>query len=121
MGLSSTLLLRSSKKTFKTLPQKNFLYFGKWNFLPLILKNLSKRKSRNGNPIKFLIFRNIYFLTFPERTFWQKYRKKIIIFSEKKAFLILSETKSCPFSVQASKLKEIHRRKIYYTSRNGSP
>ena len=63
------------KKTKKSPPEKNSLYFRKWNFLALILK-------------KILIFsRKITFF----------------VFSEKKAFLIFPETEPCTFQPKLEK------------------
>ena len=46
--------------------------------------------------------------------------KKVLIFSQKKAFLIFPEMKSCTFQPN-SKNEKIHPGKIAYNSGNGNP
>ena len=53
MQLPGALLCPSSKKKLKIQPEKNSLYFKKWNFLALILKNFTFFYiSGNGNSDK---------------------------------------------------------------------
>ena len=47
--------------------------------------------------------------------------KKIIIFSQKKDFLIFPRNGTMHFSAQALKIKELHLGKIYYPSGNEDP
>ena len=46
---------------------------------------------------------------------------KILIFSQKKAFLIFPEMEPCTFQPKLKKLKKIHHKKISYTSGKGNP
>ena len=93
----------------KNHPEKNSLYFGKWNVLLLMLKNFRKQKPRNGNPKKFLIF--------PEKELFSLNIKKMLIFSQKKPFLIFPKTEPCIFSRSFTN-KRNSLREIYYTSGN---
>ena len=47
--------------------------------------------------------------------------KKILIFSQKKAFLIFPEMEPCTFQSKLEKEEKSIRRKFYYTSRNVNP
>ena len=82
------------EKITKIYPEKNSLYFRKWNFLALILKKFSKRKP----PKKFLIFK--------------KTEEKLLIFQETE-----------PFSPPGENFLYFRKRKPRknpYTSRNGT-
>ena len=97
MGLLGTLFTPSLKNK-KIHPKKNPFYFMKWNFLALILKKFlyfRKRKPREKiRPRKLLILRET------------KTLKKLLIISQKKAFLIYRKTET--------------PKKIVYISGNGS-
>ena len=88
MELPGAIPIPNPKKIINP-PEKNSLYFRRWNFLPLILK-------------KFLIFSQ---------------KEAFLIFSQKKEFIIFPGTEPCN-SVQALKIKELHSGKICYTSGN---
>ena len=101
-----------SKKPEKIHPEKNSLYFRRWNFLALVLK---KFYISGNEPLHFMV------------STLKLFPKKIShIFSEKKTalkkFLMLSYTSengSLHFSAQARKIKEINPEKIlsYFTKR----
>ena len=94
---------QNPKKLKKKTPEKNSLYFQKWNFLTQILK-------------KFLYFLKIKLFLYSPKTklflYFQKWNflvlilKKFPIFSQKKVFLIFPKT--LHFSDQALKIKELH-------------
>ena len=93
--------------------------------LPLLPKKKTNKKSTRKK-----------FLVFSEMDLFSPNIKKILIFSQKKAFLIfsyISENSTLYFSAQVCKIKKIHPMKIsctsgkgnsknnYYISGNGSP
>ena len=90
------------KKKKKNHLKKNSLYFGKWNFLDLILKDLLYfLYFRKQNPSNILVNRT--FQPKPEKIKKINPRKmelsnsnikRFLIFSRKKAFLIFQETKT---------------------------
>ena len=71
---------------------KNSLYFRKWNFLALILKNF------------------LYFL-----------ERKLFLYFLKIDFPYIFLNETLHFSHQAQEIKEIHPRRMFYTSGNGNP
>ena len=86
---------RARKKILKIHPEKNSLYFWKWNFLPLILKNFRKRKPWSGNPKKFLSFTKMELSSLSIN--------KILIFYLNKAFLIFLKREPCTFQLKREK------------------
>ena len=74
------ILFLSSKKIKKLHPQKNPLYIGKWNFLPLILKKVRKKKPQNKNPKQIVIFLEAALSS-------SNIKKNPYIFQKKKLFL----------------------------------
>ena len=97
--------------------------------LPLLPKKKTNKKTNKKSTRK-------KFLVFSEMDLSSPNIKKILIFSQKKAFLIfsyISENSTLYFSAQVCKIKKIHPMKIsctsgkgnsknnYYISGNGSP
>ena len=104
LGTSWVVYFRATWHTFqpklekikKIHPEKNSLYFRKWNLLALILKKFRKRKPRKKilifqereNLKKLLIFRETKPLSPPRENFLyfrtQKHRKKYLHFRKRK-------------------------------------
>ena len=71
------------KKNKKSTSLKNSLYFSKWNFLALIIKNFKERKPRK----KFLIFREIELLSSNIKKFQEtETLKNLLLFREMEPF-----------------------------------
>ena len=96
IGMISNLvvLIRAwarAPKNKKIQPEKNSLYFRKWNFLPLI----SKKNLIFSQKEAFLIFREMKkFFIFPGMELSSSNIKKILIFSQEKYFLTFSQKKT---------------------------
>ena len=115
MKLTSAL----SSQVQKTFPWKKFLIF-------------QETKLSSSNIKKFYISANetLYFFDLNPQSFSLKKLlyfflkkpalKRIIIFSQKKAFLIFPEMKTCTFHPKLKKYKKIHPMKISHTSGNGN-
>ena len=107
LGLPDAICSTSSKKQKKIYPEKNSLYFRKWNFLALILKKNQETEtpkkipyiSGEGNPKKaFYILGNRTFQPKPQKIKKIHLEKKFLMFGEMEQsnskimkFLIFSE------------------------------
>ena len=101
MQLTGALLGPSSKNNLPPPPKKETLYFGKWDFLALILKDflyflIICEIEKNQTRKKFLIF--------PEMAYISDSKiEKFLIFSQKKSVLIFLEMEPCTFQPKLEK------------------
>ena len=123
IGMISNLvvLIRAwarAPKNKKIQPEKNSLYFRKWNFLPLI----SKKNLIFSQKEAFLIFREMkkFFIALILKRFLYFLKRNIFLhFLKRKLFLYFRKWNSALFN-PSSKNKNIRPKEISYTSGNGS-
>ena len=111
--------MHSPVKSKKHSPRKKFLIFQETELSSSNIKKsyISENETLyffDLNPQSFSLKKIIIF--FPKKTRF----KKIIILSQKKAFLIFPEMETCTFHPKLKKYKQIHPMKISYTSGNGN-